>query len=103
MGKNTRLKKLARLLLAAACLTAGAAILANAQIVTEGTSPAPSDFGNTFGAAYLLPDGTTQVNGSIDFGGDSADFFTFEDLAAGTGFSFTATSTINLTIDVDLF
>jgi hypothetical protein len=75
MGKNTRLKKLARHLLATTCLTAGAAALANAQVVTEGSGGAPADFGNTFGAAYLLPDGTIQVNGGVSFGSDPAIFY----------------------------
>ena len=103
MVKNRRLKKLARHLLATTCLTAGAAALANAQVVTEGVPPAPADFGNTFGAAYLLPDGTTQVNGTVEFGSDPADFFTFQGLEAGSTFSFTASSTLTRVIDLDLF
>jgi hypothetical protein len=103
MAKNTRLKKLAAHLLAMTCLTAGAAASARAQIVTEGTAPAPSDFGNSFGAAYLLPEGTTEVDGSVEFGSDTADFFTFQDLLGGSSFSFTATSTLSRVIGLDLF
>lgn len=103
MGKNTRLKKLARHLLATTCLTAGAAALANAQVVTEAVPPAPTDFGNTFGAAYLLPDGTTTVNGAVEFGSDIADYFTFHGLQGGTNFNFTATSTDSRLIGIDLF
>jgi hypothetical protein len=103
MGKNAGLKMLARHLLAIACLTVGAAALAHAQVITEGTPPAPADFGNTFGAAFLLPDGTTQVNGSVELGSDTADFFTFQGLEAGSSFSFTATSTGNRAIGLDLF
>jgi hypothetical protein len=93
MGKHTRLKKFARHLLATTCLTAGAAAVANAQVITEGTTPAPADFGNNSGSAYLLPNGTTQVNGVVTTGTDPADFFTFEGLQGGTGFSFAATMT----------
>jgi hypothetical protein len=103
MLKSTRMKRLARHLLATTCLTAGAAALANAQVVTEGIGGAPADFGNTFGAAYLLPDGTTQVNGTVEIGSDPADFFTFQGLQGGTGFSFTATSTLTRTIGLDIF
>src|ERR1035438_2743209 len=103
MGKNTRLKKLARRLLATTCLTAGAAALANAQVVTEGSGGAPADFGNTLGAAYLLPDGTIQVNGGVSFGSDPADFFTFQGLAGGTGFSFTASTPGTKSIGLDIF
>src|SRR5580658_9731944 len=103
MGKHTRLKKPARHLLAIMCLTAGAVALANAQIVTEGTPPAPSDFGNTFGAAYLLPDGTTTVDGTLAFGSDTADFFTFQGLTPGASFTFTASSTLTKTLGLDIF
>jgi hypothetical protein len=103
MGKHTRLKKLARHLLATTCLTAGAAAIADAQVVTEGTAPAPADFGNTFGAAYLLPLGTTQVNGSTHDNVDPADFITFQGLQGGTGFSFTATSTSPIGSDLNIF
>jgi hypothetical protein len=103
MGKHTRLKKLARHLLATTCLTAGVAAMADAQTVTEGTSPAPADFGNTFGTAYLLPNGTTQVNGTTHDNVDPADFITFQGLQGGTGFSFTATSTSNIASNLSIF
>ena len=103
MGKNTRLKKSARHLLATTCLTAGAAALANAQVVAEGSGGAPADFGNTFGAAYLLPDGTGMVLGSVTGISDPADFFTFQGLAGGTGFSFNATSFLPGQIGLDIF
>lgn len=77
--------------------------MSQGQTITEGTPPAPADFGNTFGAAFLLPDGTTQVNGSVELGTDIADFFTFQNLLGGSTFSFTATSTLTRVIGLDLF
>jgi hypothetical protein len=103
MGKHTRLKKLARHLLATTCLTAGVAAIADAQVVTEGVSPAPADFGNTFATAYLLPNGTTQVNGTVQQGADTADFFTFQGLQGGTGFSFSASGNSPIALSLDIF
>jgi hypothetical protein len=86
MKRTTKLKRLARHLLATTCLTAGSTAMAT-------TVSEPPDFGTTFGTATDLPNGTTMVDGSVQFPGDTNDFFTFQDLVPGTEFFFTATLT----------
>lgn len=71
------------------CLTvaSGEAALAGTITYTEGTSPAPADFANTFGTASLLTaaafPGTTIVNASVD-GSNPVDFFELTGLGTGT-------------------
>jgi hypothetical protein len=94
MKRTTRLKKLARRLLAITCLTAGSTALAT-------TISEPPNFGTTFATATPLPAGTTIVEGSVQFPSDTNDFFTFQDLVPGTGFDFTASTTSTI-LEVDL-
>src|ERR1700755_2747797 len=95
MGKNSRLKKLARHLLATTCLTAGAAAMADATTVTE-TISGVGDYGNSFGAVTLLPNGTRTVNGVVGgilTGTDALDFNDYIEiggLLGGSSFSFSA-------------
>jgi hypothetical protein len=101
LGKHTRLKKLAKRLLATTCLTAMAAGIAGAQTVNEA-----ADFGDTLGTAFQLPMGTRNVNGLVDtqsdfFDGD--DYMRFSGLAGGSLFSFTATTPLLRSVEVDLF
>ena len=81
MNQGSRLKKLARHLLATTCLTAAAGA-AHAATVSE-----PPDFGNSFAVATSLPVGTTNVVGTMPFG-DPADYFKFNGLLPGSAFSF---------------
>jgi hypothetical protein len=103
MGKHTRLRKLAKHLLATTCLTAGVAGMVGAQTVNES-----ADFGSTFANASSLPAGTRTVNGGLDtiFGADSfdsADFVKFSGLLGGSTFSFTGTIPVPAAIDIDVF
>ena len=75
-----------RALLASTCLT-GSGAAAFGGIITEGIAPAPTDFGNTSGTAYLLPVGTTPVFGALTPPTDSTDWFQFQGLAIGTPFT----------------
>jgi hypothetical protein len=79
-------------LLATTCLTVLPASAALAQTVTEGTSPAPSDFPNTF-PGYVLPAGTTSVFGTasgVEGAGDK-DYFEFQGLQPGGTYNLKAT------------
>lgn len=84
------LQRLARTLLATTCLTCATGGVAFSSIITEGTSPAPSDFPNVT-PGFALPAGTTKVNGSIS--PTDIDFFEFTGLVGGGTFSLTATAT----------
>jgi hypothetical protein len=95
MGKTTRLRKFAKHLLATTCLTAGTTAVAS-------TVSEPPNFGTTFATATALPTGTSMVNGSVQFPSDTNDFFTFGDLASGTAFDFTA-STTSVGLEVQIF
>jgi MYXO-CTERM domain-containing protein len=82
MDKKARLKKLSQTLLASTCLTAAAAVTATASTFDE--SMIDGGFGGNFGAANVLPTGTTIVTGS--FCGDCGnvqDWFTIPGLKAG--------------------
>jgi len=84
-GKNPTLDKLARALLASSCL-AGAAGLASASTIIEGVLPAPATFPTT-GPGYLLPVGTTDVQGTTPgFGNES--WFEFQGLLPNSTFMF---------------
>lgn len=83
------LESFTRGLLATTCLTVACGVSATAGTITEGTPPAPADFPNTL-PAYLLPTGTTVVNGFIGAncceaagGFDYADWFEFQGLTPG--------------------
>ena len=76
------LKKISRHLLATTCLTAAAA---HGATITE-SSVSGADFGNSFGAANVLPVGTTEVIGAINPSSDF-DFFRFSGLQPGGGYS----------------
>jgi len=87
---NPVLNKLARALLASSCLT-GAAAIANADtIITQGVSPAPAEFPHS-APGYLLPVGTTQVNGFFapctECGGQDTAWFEFQGLLPGSSFT----------------
>lgn len=84
------LQRLARTLLATTCLTCATGGVAFSSSITEGTSPAPSDFSNVT-PGFALPVGTTNVNGSIS--PTDTDFFEFTGLVGGGTFSLTATAT----------
>jgi hypothetical protein len=77
----------ARGLLKTTCLTVVCGSAAVAGTITEGTSPAPSDFPNT-APGYLLPVGTTLVTGSTVE--ESADFFEFQGLQPGSTYTISA-------------
>jgi PEP-CTERM motif len=62
----------------------------------------PPNFGTTFGTATDLPDGTTEVDGSVQFPGDTNDYFTFQDLVPGSGFYFTASTTSSPGLELNL-
>lgn len=91
--KSHVIDKLARALLATTCLTGASGVAAAATII-EGQAPAPADFGNTFGAATLLPAGTTVVQGAVNFATDDNDFVEFQNLAAGQSFTASAFYTV---------
>jgi hypothetical protein len=82
-------------LLATTCLTVACGVSATAGTITEGVPPAPSDFPNT-SPGYLLPVGTTIVNGAVgsrwgETGNfDAADWFEFTGLTAGASYTLTA-------------
>lgn len=78
-----------RTLLATTCLGTMSGVSSSGQVIIEGTSPAPSDFGNSFALAYALPTGTTTVRGTD--GGSDTDWFEFSNLASGTSFSLRGT------------
>ena len=94
MNRSARLKKLARHLLAITCLTAGGT--AGASTLSQ-----PPNFGTSFANVTPVPVGTTIVDGSVQFGSDTNDFFTFQNLVPGTGFDFTA-STTSSGLELDL-
>jgi hypothetical protein len=87
------LQKLARTLLATTCLTAVSSGIAVGSVVNEGTSPAPADFPNTANG-FVLPVGTTQVNGAINFLSDPADWFEFTGLLPLSSFSLSASAPV---------
>ena len=94
--KNPVLDKLARALLASSCL-AGAAGIANASnIITEGIPPAPALF-PTSAPGYLLPLGTTRVNGTFcegECGGaEDVNFFEYQGLLPASTFVISPSST----------
>jgi hypothetical protein len=90
---NSGWGKFAHACLATTCLSvAGGSAFANTTyLIVEGTPPAPSDFGNTFQTAYLLPELTNVVDGELHGNTDTADFVEFQDLLGGTGFSLLGT------------
>jgi hypothetical protein len=89
--KNPAIKKFSRALLATTCLAGVSGIASGSAItITEGTPPAPIDFGNSFNLATVLPTGTTIVNGTLTFGSDSDDYFEFQNLPGNGTFSVTA-------------
>jgi PEP-CTERM motif len=84
------ISKFARALLATTCLTvASGAAVAGTITYTEGNSPAPSDFSNSFAGASVSAltaasaSGTTIVNGSVN-GGDRFDYIELTGLGSGT-------------------
>ena len=81
-------------LMATSCLTAACGASAVAGTITEGTPPAPDTF-PTSAPGYLLPLGTTLVNGfvpaSIGEGGPPA-FFEFHGLAPGSSYTLTGST-----------
>ena len=93
--KNPVLDKLARALLASSCL-AGAAGIANAStIITEGIPPAPALFPIS-PPGYILPLGTTRVNGTLCDGEcgatEDVNFFEFQGLLPASSFVITPVS-----------
>ena len=80
------LRKLARALLGTTCLTVATGT-AFATTFTETT-----DFPST-APGTVLPVGTTQVNGSINFSTDQRDYFEFVGLLPNSSFSLQATAT----------
>jgi hypothetical protein len=92
LAKKT-LQKFARTLLATTCLTGVSTGIALGSVITEGTPPAPADFPNAPNG-FLLPVGTTEVNGShtnFQSTDPSGDWFEFQGLLGGATFSLTAT------------
>jgi len=91
-GKKDRLKKFTRQLLAATCLTAVTVGASHATTVTEST-----DFGDTFAAATLLPDGTDVVIGQVLAPGsnDFDDYFEFKDLTPSESFDMNFASSLS--------
>src|ERR1700677_4978732 len=85
--KNPVLDKLSRALLAGSCLS-GLAGIANASTITQGVPPAPAEFPAQF-PGYLLPVGTTQVNGTLPNGGgqDLVAWFEFQGLVPNSSFT----------------
>jgi hypothetical protein len=79
-------EKFAKSLLTTTCLGVAASGGAYASTIVEGTVPAPSDFPNS-SPGFLLPLGTTVVQGQLHQTTDNSDWFEFQDLAPGTGFS----------------
>jgi MYXO-CTERM domain-containing protein len=85
--KNHAMDKLARALLATTCLTGASGVAsATAIVVVEGQGSAPTDFPNS-SPGYLLPVGTTEVQGQLHGTTDTKDWIEFQDLAPGQGFS----------------
>jgi hypothetical protein len=76
--------------LAGTCLTGAAGVASSATII-EGIAPAPSDFSNT-SLGFLLPAGTTQVDGAVTIGADNDDWFQFQNLLPLSPFSFSGGS-----------
>lgn len=88
-ANTSALKRFARELLTTTCLTVAATGAAQAASFSEGGNFGATDqFGGTFGTAFALPLGTTQVFGAIGPTGGDNDFFAFSGLAAGTAYSF---------------
>jgi hypothetical protein len=77
--------KFGRALLATTCLTVASGAAAIAGTITEGTAPAPADFPG-ISPGYLLPVGTTVVNGNLG-GGDDEDYVEFQGLLGNSSFS----------------
>ncbi len=98
--KNPVLDKLARALLASSCL-AGAAGIANADsIITEGVAPAPALF-PTSSPGYVLPLGTTTVNGALcegecGVGTEHVAWFEFQGLLPASTFVVTPFSSVSV-------
>ena len=90
---NPVLNKLARALLASSCLTGAAAIATADTIITQGVSPAPAQFPHS-APGYLLPVGTTQVNGLFaactECAGQDTAWFEFQGLLPGSHFTTTS-------------
>ena len=89
---NPVLDKLTRALLASSCLAGAAGIARADTIISEGLTPAPSEFPNT-SPGYLLPVGTTGVNGVVGCaeceGGEETNWFEFQGLLPGSSFTIT--------------
>jgi hypothetical protein len=87
---NPVLNKLARALLASSCLTGAAAIATADTIVIQGVPPTPATFPHS-PPGYLLPVGTTQVNGVFaactECGGQDTAWFEFQGLLPGSSFT----------------
>ena len=93
-GKSQVLESFTRGLLATTCLGVACTGTAAAGTITEATSPAPADFPSSPNG-YLLPLGTTVVNGTVGNGSgveggfDFTDYFEFQGLAPGGSASVT--------------
>lgn len=83
--QTVSLDTFARRLLATTCLTMAAGTAVQAGTVTEST-----DFDNS-SPGFILPGGTTVVNGRVDcrFCGDDEDWFQFQGLLPGSSFTLT--------------
>jgi MYXO-CTERM domain-containing protein len=80
LGKNSKLKKLARTLLTTTCLTAAAAC-AGASTFLE-SSLVSGDFSNNLNSPTALPAGVTDVYGKVS-PADLNDYFSIPGLTAG--------------------
>ena len=89
------LESFARGLLATTCLTVACGASAVAGTITEGTTPAPTDFPNSANG-YVLPVGTNMVIGGVgagfgpEGGFDPADWFEFTGLTGGASYALSA-------------
>lgn len=91
-NNTSTMKRFARELLTTTCLTVAAAGGAQAASFSEGGNFGVTDqFGGSFGAAFALPVGTSQVFGAISPSTGDNDFFAFSGLAGGTAYSFVGT------------
>jgi hypothetical protein len=85
---SCRWEKFAHALLATTCLSVATGGASAATIlIVEGTSPAPADFANSMPGAYVLPFGTNEIKGSLTGTTDTKDWFEFQYLVGGSGFT----------------
>ena len=96
MDKNSKLKKLARTLLATTCLTVAAGS-APAAVITEATFAPGGDFSNNLNSPTVLTGGTDTILGTIGTSPDFNDIFELLGLVAGGSYHITLASSSSFT------